>query len=118
MPENLDFCGAHGTHQINGILIHTFISVQQTDCDREKCGDDNQCNFWCHAKSHPEHQNRRNGNGRNRLCDYHQRIKCSVDGQKTIHQCGTDKSQQDTDAKTVKCLLQGVSCMHQDQRHV
>ena len=40
MPENLKFCRSHGAHQIDRILIHTFISVQQTDCDREKCGDD------------------------------------------------------------------------------
>ena len=112
MPENLNFGRAHGTHQINRILIHTFISVQQTDCNREKGGDDNQRNLWSHAKTHPKHKNRRNGNGRDRLRDNHQRIKCPVDSQKTIHQCGTDKCQQDTDTETVKCFLQGVSGMH------
>ena len=36
MPENLEFGGTHGAHQIHCIRIDTFITVQQTYRNRKK----------------------------------------------------------------------------------
>ena len=92
----------HGLHQTNGIRIHTFISIQQSDCNWEKSGDHNQSDLRCHSKSHPKHQNWRNGNGRYGLRNDHDRIKCLIHYTEPIHHSCKHKCQRDSNEKSVK----------------
>ena len=106
MAENLCPAGSHGLHQTNGIRIHTFISIQQSDCNWEKSGDHNQSDLRCHSKSHPKHQNWRNGNGRYGLCNDHDRIKCLIHYTEPIHHSCKHKCQRDSNEKSVKGFQQ------------
>ena len=74
VAEDLPPAGPHRAQQAGGGLVGAGVALQQAHGDGEKGGQGHQRHLGRHFKPHPQHQQRRDGDGGDGLCDDQQGI--------------------------------------------
>ena len=104
IPKDLQIVCAHASQKCDRVRVGAAETVKHSHGNREKGCQYDQRDLRRDAEAHPEHKNRCNGDGRNRLRYNKQRIDRVVEQGKPVHKRGSDERQYNADAETCRCF--------------